>query len=153
MRQESGILHNRESPHLYGSSYVVRVPKTSKLYGMNTQLRWRETRDAYRTYVGPTPTWPIIKLRRMRAHSIKMYLREPHCVFVALSDSTSKSYCLVNVAFPLTLQTFLSLKSNYRHLTELIFHVWPFKWQFSTVARALYNLILTVEQGCPVWAK
>lgn len=132
---------------------VVRVPRSSKLYGMNTQLRQRETRDAYGTFVGPTPTWSIMKLRRMRAHSIKMYLREPHCVFVALSDSTSKSYCLVNVAFPLTPQTFISFKSSDRHLTKLIFHVWPFKWQFSTVARALYNLISTVEQGSPVWTK
>jgi hypothetical protein len=85
--------------------------------------------------------------------SIKMYLRKPHCVFVALSDSTSKSYCLVHVVFPLTPQSFISFKPNDRHLMELIFHVWPFKWQFSTVARALYNLIPTVEQGSPVWAK
>jgi len=131
MRQESGILHNRQLPHLYGSSCVVRVPKSSKLYGMNTQLRLGETRDAYITFVGPIPTWPIIKLRRMRVDSIRMYLREPQCVFVALSDSTSRSYCLVKVVFPLTPQTSLSLKSNDRQLMELILHVWPFKWQFS----------------------
>ena len=92
-----------------------------------------------------------IKLRRMRVDSIRMYLREPHCVFVAPSDSTSTSYCLVNVVFPLNPQTFISFRSNDRHVTELIFHVWPFKWQFSTVVRALYNLIPTVEQGSPVW--
>ena len=72
---------------------------------------------------------------------------------VALSGSTSKSYCLVNVAFPLTPQTSISFKSNDRQLMELILHIWPFKWQFSIVARALYNLIHTVEQGSPVWAK